>query len=124
MAFTCTPKTQVVKMVTGVQNVDSSGNVEDKGIIVMGSIDITEYNDTNSIPAGFFHMRRIYDVILQSKELTKTIAVNAVPDSTGATVSVTAYDTDSTCTQVTDAANGGEFSFIAAGEALGAEDNT
>lgn len=94
---------------------DEAGAYSTDGAITAGTIDITSYHSTNSVPAAAFGLTEIWSVVFSGSEVTKNVAMNAIIASNGKTCELIGYDTDATLSEISDDADGGEWSFVAAG---------
>lgn len=114
--------TQQVRMPLPLQNVDSSGNVEQRGGLVLGSVDVTSYAAPEVINAAELGLNVIYGITFLQGESAEYEAHNAVVAAGGKSVSVT-FDNVGTGTEATATDNVAVVHFIAWGEQLGSGSN-
>lgn len=104
-----------------VQNVDSSGNHEQRGAVVHGSIDISSYAAPEVVSAAALGLNVIYEAMFWTAESAEHEIHNSVVAAGGKTVSVTIDDVGTGTEAGAD--NVGKVGFIAFGEALGSGTN-
>jgi hypothetical protein len=106
-----------------VGNVDSSGNVETRGAMVMGKIDVTSYtNGGEVVPAGAFGLNEVYGVVFNGAE-SDTYAVRSFEIAAGNKSGTLNVDSAGSGTEVSSTTDIGEFHFMAWGEMLGSGSN-
>ena len=116
-----TVSSQQVLTPSPVQNVDSSGNIEQRGAIVCGHLDITSYGAPESVNAAELGLNVIYQVIFACVESAEHEVHAAVVAAGRKSVSVTIDDVGTGTEAGSD--NVGDVAFIAFGEALGSGSN-
>lgn len=104
-----------------LQNVDSDGNVEQRGAIVFGSIDISSYGAPESVNAAALGLNVIYEAFFFLAETAEHELHASVVAAGGKSVSLT-FDDVGTGTEA-GADDIGKIAFIAWGEALGSGSN-
>lgn len=103
-------------------NVDSSGNVEQRGAVVFRNVDITSYAAPEVITAGELGLSRIYGALFIQGENSAHAFRAAVPASDGTSISVTVDDAGSGTQAGSD--DLGEVLVCAWGEGLGTGANS
>lgn len=113
--------TQQVRTAAPLQNVDSSGNVEQRGGVIWGEVDITSYAAPEVINAAELGLNVIYGVTFQTGESAEHEVHNAIVAAGGKSVSVTIDDVGTGTEAGAD--NVGVVFFTAWGEMLGSGSN-
>lgn len=105
-----------------LENVDSSGNVENQGGFVCGEIDITEYDAPEVISAASLGLAHIYGATFWQTENAEHEFHSVVVSSNGQTVTVTIDDVGSGTEAGAD--DVGTVGFLAFGERRGSGANS
>lgn len=118
-----TLSSQMVKLGQPVQNIDSSGNVETRGMFVCGEVDITSYTSSGEIlNAAELGLNVIYNAQFQMEE-TDAYAVRSADVASGGKSLTLHIDTAGSGTEVSGSTDVGRVSFQAWGEDLGSGSN-
>ncbi len=121
--MTMTISKQQVIIGQAIGNVDSSGNVETRGAMVCGKIDVTSYtNGGEVVAAAALGLNEIYGAVFNGAE-SDTYAVRSFEVAAGNKSAVLNVDSAGSGTEVSAATDIGEFHFIAYGEMLGSGSN-
>lgn len=114
---------KMVRLGEPIQNVDPSSNVETRGMVVFGEMDITSYdNGGESVNAAELGLNEVYNAHFMCEE-NDTYAVRA-PTIAATRKSLTLnIDTAGSGNEVSSSTDVGRVSFIAWGEALGSGSN-
>lgn len=119
MAYTVS--TRKVRTPGQLENVDSSGNVESRGALVCGELDITSYAAPEVVTASSLGLNKIYGVYAWLSENAEHELHAAVVASNEKSVSLTFDDVGSGTEAGSD--DIGNVGFIAFGEALNSGSN-
>jgi hypothetical protein len=113
----------MVKLGQPIQNVDASSNVETRGMMVCGEMDITSYDSGGEVVnAAELGLNEIYNMQMQAEELD-TYAVRSCTVASNRKSAVINVDTAGSGTEVTSTTDIGRHSFIAWGEDQGSGSN-
>jgi hypothetical protein len=110
-----------VRTPSALQNVDSDGNVEQRGAMVCGSIDINAYAAPEVVSSAALGLNVIYEAFFFTSETAEHELHNSVVAAGGKSVSLTFDDVGTGTEAGTD--DIGKIGFIAFGEALGSGTN-
>lgn len=113
------------KVVSAVvfMNEDASNNIEQRGAVVFGEIDITSYTASGEIVnAALLGLNEVYNCQMQVEE-TRTNVVRAVTVASDRKSVTVRIDSTGGSTEISASTDAGRISFIAWGEALGSGTN-
>ena len=121
MAFSISNQRVIIGQAIG--NVDSSGNVETRGGMVCGIIDVTSYtNGGEVLPAAAFGLNEVYGAVFLCAE-NDTYAVRSFEVAAGNKSGTMNVDTAGSGTEVSSTTDIGQHHFVAWGEMLGSGSN-
>lgn|SRR3990167_211058 len=116
-----TRNSESVSTASPIQNVDSSGNVETRGQVIWGRLDITSYAAPEVVNAAELGLNVIYGASFWTGESAEHEIHNAVVAAGGKSVSVTIDDVGTGTEAGAD--NVGDVFYMAWGEQLGSGSN-